>query len=108
MIHQRSHWGFEERFRDSLGLAGGRCSNRGCASFADPFENSRRIADAGAALIIEGRRDEDIKTRSLLSGQDGPALTAAVEAVLGHGNYRRNARLICSRDGSHADPERHR
>jgi UDP:flavonoid glycosyltransferase YjiC (YdhE family) len=62
--------------------------------FADQFENSRRIADAGAALIVEGRRDRGVSTRALLPDQDGPNLTAAIEAVLGDGNYRRNAGLI--------------
>jgi UDP:flavonoid glycosyltransferase YjiC (YdhE family) len=64
--------------------------------FADQFENSRRIADAGAALIVEGRREQDARTRALLSDQDGPNLAAAVEAVLADGDYRRNAGLIAA------------
>jgi MGT family glycosyltransferase len=62
--------------------------------FADQFENSRRIADAGAALIVEGRRDKDAERRSLPSEHDGPALTAAIEALLRDREYRRNAMLI--------------
>jgi UDP:flavonoid glycosyltransferase YjiC (YdhE family) len=64
--------------------------------FADQFENSRRIADAGAALIVEGRRDQDARTPALISEQDGPNLTAAIEAVLGDREYRRNAASIAA------------
>jgi UDP:flavonoid glycosyltransferase YjiC (YdhE family) len=62
--------------------------------FADQFENSRRIAAAGAALIVEGRRDLDTTTRPLFSDEDGPNLAAAIETVLGNPAYRRNAGIV--------------
>lgn len=73
--------------------------------FADQFENSRRIADAGAAFIVEGRRDRDARTRSLLSDQDGPNLTAAIDAVLGDDHHRYNARLIAAEMAAMPTPD---
>lgn len=73
--------------------------------FADQFENSRRIADAGAALIIEGRRDQDTRTRGLVSTQDSPNLAAAIEAVLGDRDYQRNARLIATEMAAMPTPD---
>ncbi|MCL2396009.1 MAG: glycosyltransferase, partial [Acidimicrobiaceae bacterium] len=59
--------------------------------FADQFENSRRIASAGAALIIDRRRDQDAGPPSFLSEQDAQNLATAIETVLGDPSYRRNA-----------------
>ena len=64
--------------------------------FADQFENSRRIAAAGAALVVEGRWDQDSRPRALVSERDAPGVAAAVQTVLGDPAFRRNARLISS------------
>lgn len=64
--------------------------------FADQFENSRRIAAAGAALIVDGRRNQDEGTRALVYEHDGPNLTRAIETVLGDPAYRRNAGMIAT------------
>ena len=64
--------------------------------FADQFENSRRIAAAGAALVVEGRRNQDVRTRALVCEHDGPNLTRAIETVLGDPAYRRNAGVIAT------------
>ena len=62
--------------------------------FADQFENSRRIASAGAAFIAEGRRDQHAIRQTLVSEEDGPNLAAAIETVLADAAYRRSAKLI--------------
>ncbi|HLI25397.1 MAG TPA: glycosyltransferase [Acidimicrobiales bacterium] len=62
--------------------------------FADQFENSRRIAAAGAALIAEAGRDQEGRTRGLMSDRDAPGVTAAIETVLGDPTYKRSAGLI--------------
>jgi UDP:flavonoid glycosyltransferase YjiC (YdhE family) len=62
--------------------------------FADQFENSRRIAAAGAACVLERRRDQGARTRALVSEQDAPNLAAAIATVRGDPSYRRNAGLI--------------
>lgn len=62
--------------------------------FADQFENSRRIAAAGAAWVLERHRNPDAGTRALISEQDAPNLAAAIATVRGDHAYRRNAGLI--------------
>jgi UDP-glucoronosyl and UDP-glucosyl transferase len=64
--------------------------------FADQFENSRRMAAAGAAFVVEGRRDQDVRTRALVSEHDGPNLASAIERVLGDPAYTRNAGSIAA------------
>lgn len=64
--------------------------------FADQFENSRRIAAAGAAVVVEGRRDHDPRPRVLVSDQDASNLAAAIETVLGEPAYRRSASLMAA------------
>lgn len=64
--------------------------------FADQFENSRRIAAAGAALVVERLRGQRATPRGLISERDAPFLAAAIEAVLGEPNFRRNARSIAA------------
>lgn len=64
--------------------------------FADQFENSRRIAAAGAALIVRGRRDEDLRTRTLVSERDAPEIEAAIGTVLSDPAYRRGAGLVAA------------
>jgi UDP:flavonoid glycosyltransferase YjiC (YdhE family) len=73
--------------------------------FADQFENSRRIADAGAALIVDGHRDQDASTRGLVSEQDVPNLTAAIDAVLSDRDYRKNAGLIAAEMAAMPTPD---
>lgn len=62
--------------------------------FADQFENSRRIAAAGAALVVEGRHGQDGRSRALVSELDAQGVSTAVETVLGDPAFRRKARLI--------------
>jgi UDP:flavonoid glycosyltransferase YjiC (YdhE family) len=62
--------------------------------FADQFENSRRIGAAGAAYVLEGRRDQDASTRAMVSERDAPELAAAIARVQGDPSYRHNAGLI--------------
>jgi UDP:flavonoid glycosyltransferase YjiC (YdhE family) len=62
--------------------------------FADQFENSRRIATAGAALIVEGRRYQDRRAQALMSDQDALSVAAAIETVLGDPAYRLSASVI--------------
>ena len=49
--------------------------------FADQFENGRRVAAAGAALVVETRV---------------PEITSSIEDVLGDGRYRDRARAIAA------------
>lgn len=62
--------------------------------FADQFENSRRIAASGAALIVEGRREQDGRARALMSDQDALSAAAAIDTVLGDPAYRLSASVI--------------
>jgi UDP:flavonoid glycosyltransferase YjiC (YdhE family) len=62
--------------------------------FADQFENSRRIAAAGAACVLERRRDHDAGPRVLVSEHDAPKLAAVIATVRGDPSYKRNAGLI--------------
>lgn len=62
--------------------------------FADQFENSRRISDAGAALVVAGRGDQGSGQRALISARDSPVITEAIEVVLSDRDYRRRARSI--------------
>lgn len=64
--------------------------------FADQFENSRRIAAAGAALIMEGRFEQDARTRPFISERDAPNLAAAIATVLGDPVYRHSAGLLAA------------
>ncbi|MBO0730348.1 MAG: glycosyltransferase family 1 protein [Acidimicrobiaceae bacterium] len=73
--------------------------------FADQFENSRRIADAGAALTVEGHQDDDPKTRGLLSERDSPKLAAAIEAMLADRDFQRNAGLISAEMAATPTPD---
>jgi hypothetical protein len=73
--------------------------------FADQFENSRRLADAGAALIVKGRRNRDAEPRALLSDEVVPNLTAAIDAVLRDGDFRRHAGLIAAEMAAMPSPD---
>jgi hypothetical protein len=68
----------------------------GVPLFADQFENGRRIAAAGAALVVEGRRDQDRRSRALVSEQHAPGVAAAARMVLGDPAFRRSAGLIAA------------
>ena len=64
--------------------------------FADQFENSRRIATAGAAVVVEGRRDHDVRPRGLVSEQDVSNLAVAIETVLADPGYRGSASVMAA------------
>ena len=54
------------------------------------------IAAAGAAFIVEGRQDQDVRTRALVSEHDVRNLASAIERVLGDPAYTRNAGSIAA------------
>ena len=62
--------------------------------FADQFENARRIADAGAGLIIEAEQGKAGSVRRVIGEEDAPRIANGIEAVLGTASYRRHARRI--------------
>jgi UDP:flavonoid glycosyltransferase YjiC (YdhE family) len=64
--------------------------------FADQFENSRRVAEAGAGLVVGSRGGSTGAARGVLA-DDGPArLAGAVEAVLRDAAPRRAAGEIAA------------
>ena len=63
-------------------------------SFADQFDNGRRIEEAGAGLTVEARQAGGGSTRSPIGPQDAPRIAAAMSEVLGSASYRQAARRI--------------
>jgi UDP:flavonoid glycosyltransferase YjiC (YdhE family) len=62
--------------------------------FADQFENSRRIVDAGAGLVVAGGEPAKASARGLLA-EDAPAqLARAIQTVLAGPQYRESARRL--------------
>ncbi len=68
--------------------------------FADQFENGRRVAEAGAGLIVEPEHTEDAALRSIISEADAPRITAAVEDARRDPSYRRAAAAIAAEMGA--------
>ena len=66
----------------------------GVPLFADQFENSRRVADAGAGQIVERGAAGGTRARSLVTEADAPRIAEAVAAVLSDPGYRRQARIL--------------
>ncbi|MGH9091879.1 MAG: glycosyltransferase [Acidimicrobiales bacterium] len=58
--------------------------------FADQFENGRRVAGAGAALLVEAEAPGG-PDRRVLGEREVPALAAAVTEALGRSDLRRRA-----------------
>ncbi|MGD0381770.1 MAG: glycosyltransferase [Acidimicrobiales bacterium] len=66
--------------------------------FADQFENGRRIAAAGAGLVVEaepGSAHSD-GSRRVVDARDVPRITRAIDDVLSEPSYRRRARAMAS------------
>jgi len=55
--------------------------------FADQFENGRRVARAGAGLVVERPGPPD-GGRSVVGADDAPRIAQAIDAVLGDARYR--------------------
>jgi UDP:flavonoid glycosyltransferase YjiC (YdhE family) len=64
--------------------------------FADQFENGRRIAEAGAGLVVEAEQTSTASTRRPITEDDAPSIAQAVDAVLHDPSYRSHARRIAA------------
>jgi UDP-N-acetylglucosamine transferase subunit ALG13 len=64
--------------------------------FADQFENARRIAAAGAAVVVEDATDAPLDARGPIGLGAAPRVARAIDAVLGDASYRRRARSIAA------------
>jgi len=64
--------------------------------FADQFENGRRIAEAGAGLVVESGAGAKDGLRSLIAVEDARRITGAIEKVLGDASYRSEAAAIAA------------
>jgi UDP:flavonoid glycosyltransferase YjiC (YdhE family) len=62
--------------------------------FADQFENGRRVARAGAGLIVESSADPPGRARRVITDADAPSIAAAIEEVLHTAAYAQEARRI--------------
>ncbi len=70
--------------------------------FADQFDNARRIAAAGAGMVVEkepGAGD----ARIAVDEEDAPRIARAIAAVLGDGSYREQAASRLHRGCRHVD-----
>jgi len=64
--------------------------------FADQFENARRIAAAGAGVVVEGAHEAQLDARRLIGVGAAPRVARAIDAVLENASYRRRARSIAA------------
>ena len=62
--------------------------------FADQFENGRRIAAAGAGLVVEPEDHGGGGPRRVIAEEDAPRIAHGIEAVLGETSYLSRARRI--------------
>ena len=62
--------------------------------FADQFENGRRIADAGAGLVVGPASEVAGGARRLIEEQDAARIAEGIGTVLSDEAYRRHARRI--------------
>jgi UDP:flavonoid glycosyltransferase YjiC (YdhE family) len=62
--------------------------------FADQFENARRIADAGAGVVVGPPPDGDGRRRRVIGEADATRITRGIEAVLRADSYRHQARRL--------------
>jgi UDP:flavonoid glycosyltransferase YjiC (YdhE family) len=67
--------------------------------FADQFENGRRIAAAGAGLVVEAGPGAD-GSRRPLAEDDAPRIAAGIETVLADPSFRRRARALAAEMGA--------
>jgi UDP:flavonoid glycosyltransferase YjiC (YdhE family) len=71
--------------------------------FADQFANGRRVARAGAGLVVEPEAGADDGPRTVISVDDAPRVTDAIEAALANPTYRETARGIAAEMASTPD-----
>ncbi len=64
--------------------------------FADQFENGRRIAEAGAGLVVEAESGSPDGSRRVIGAGDAPRITRAIQDVLSEPSYLDRARGIAS------------
>jgi UDP:flavonoid glycosyltransferase YjiC (YdhE family) len=62
--------------------------------FADQFDNGRRIAAAGAGLVVETQSDSSSGVRRVIAEEDAPRIAQGIETVLGGTSYRIQAQRI--------------
>jgi UDP:flavonoid glycosyltransferase YjiC (YdhE family) len=62
--------------------------------FADQFENGRRVAAAGAGLIVDAAPEGCGAPRRVITETDAPRIAAAIEAALGTTSYAQQARRV--------------
>jgi len=73
--------------------------------FADQFENGRRIADAGAGLVVEVEDRSAGASRRVIGEEDAPRIAHAVEAVLGETSFLAQARTIATEIAAAPTPD---
>ena len=64
--------------------------------FADQFENARRIAAAGAGVVVADATGAPLDARRPIGRGAAPRIARAINAVLGDTSYRRRARAIAA------------
>jgi len=64
--------------------------------FADQFENARRIAAAGAGVVVDDATEAPLDGRRPIGVGAAPRVARAIDAVLGDASYRRGARSIAA------------
>ena len=62
--------------------------------FADQFDNGRRIAEAGAGLVVEAPTNDAGDVRKVITEEDAPRLALGIETVLDSTSYRAQAQRI--------------
>ncbi len=62
--------------------------------FADQFDNGRRIAEAGAGLVVEPPPHGTGGVRRVIAEEDAPRLAQGIETVLSTISYRAQAQRI--------------
>jgi UDP:flavonoid glycosyltransferase YjiC (YdhE family) len=64
--------------------------------FADQFENGRRIAQAGAGLVVEAAEGVVGSSRRVIATEDAPHISDAIAAVIESSSFREQSRRIAS------------
>jgi UDP:flavonoid glycosyltransferase YjiC (YdhE family) len=64
--------------------------------FADQFENARRVALAGAGIVVQRSNADPASARTTVDRADSPRINAAVEEVLRDASFRQRARSIAA------------
>lgn len=64
--------------------------------FGEQFTNGRRVAEAGAGLVVEAQPGGPFAPRRVVGEADAPRIAAAIETVLQTAGYRQEAGRIAS------------